>query len=838
MARQEQLASWMALHEAESEEAPYGSVLQIGSVRILLDCGNDGNFSTSVTDRIAEIASSIDLVLLSHHDLRHVGALAVCVAKHGLKAPVFATLPCVKLGTMTLYEAWLGFRAARGRTAAVEQAGSLDDIDDAMQRIRPLKFEQPLELRGKGAGIVITAHRAGYSVGGAMWRIRTKGEDVVYCVDVRHAAERHAPAAAIDSIAVGQRPSVVITDARAIDRREPASRSRKAAEEALVDTCLERLRSGGNVLIPVDATTRLVEVALVLDEAWRERKLGGAYDLVLAHSMVRNVVELSRCQLEWMASSVQRAFHDATISKKASAAHPLALREARLATNLDDALGTNSEVPKCVLASRAELDYGASAAAARALVLDPSNLIISISRTFAGTDTIVDRPVLEWSRGIISPLHGEALVAYEEERRKQRADDERREARRRRALDFAADLAQMEGDDEAADVSDEEPRHKEDAVVEGAEEVEMSIREEARASLKRKRIETLMNNKWFKMPDEEKQKLHPILTWLAIHKPRPPSPPPDEYGQPIPEIVLEAIRNTKSSLLLGLETREGFSHLREDQVKSSGAEGDERGGLASANQQEETAAAKPKPLGDAAYDDGDEDEPFVWQRDVVRLEPKCRRIRIDGLDGLCDARSLKNTLATIRPRCVVVLPSPKASDLVKFLNEKLGASATAPEPRQPADLTAVLGRAPLLDADLSWTLVDRFNKCQSDLGDGLAVVRFHDVLLAPPNDSASRRRLVAPEDIDNDQELGELPDNPTSHIWLSSKDLVLPSLKDKLEASGIKADFKAGALVCAGNILVKKLDAVNKRQNIRIEGPLCPEYFLVAGVLKSAFTLV
>lgn len=837
MARQEQLASWMALHEAESEDAPYGSVLQVGSVRILLDCGNDGNFSTSVAHRIAEVASSIDLVLLSHHDLRHVGALAVCVAKHGLKAPVFATLPCVKLGTMTLYEAWLGFRAARGRAAAVEQAGSLDDIDDAMQRIRPLKFEQPLELRGKGAGIVITAHRAGYTVGGAMWRIRTKGEDVVYCVDVRHAAERHAPAAAIDSIALGQRPSVVITDARAIDRREAATRSKKAAEELLVDACLERLRSGGNVLIPVDATTRLVEVALVLDEAWRERKLGGAYDLVLAHSMVRNVVELSRCQLEWMASGVQRAFHDATISKNASAAHPLALREARLATNLDDALGTNSAVPKCVLASRAELDYGASAAAARALVLDPANLIISISRTFAGSDPVLDRKVLEWSRGIVSPLHGEALVAYEEERREKRAADERREARRRRALDFAADLAQMEGEDEAADTSEEELRRRDDAVVEGAEDLESSIREEARASLKRKHIETLMNNKWFKMADEEKQKLHPILAWVAIHKPRPPSPPPDEYGQPIPDIVLEAIRNTKSSLLLGLETREGFSHLKEDQVKSTVADADARG-VISTDQQEETAATIPKPLGDAAYDDGDEDEPFVWQRDVVRLEPACRRIRIDGLDGLCDARSLKNTLATIRPRCVVVLPSPKASELVKFLTEKLGASATAPEPRQPADLTAVLGRAPLLDADLSWTLVDRFNKSQSDLGDGLSVVRFHDAVLLPPSDSSGPQRLVAPEDLDNEQELSELPENPTSHIWLSSKDLVLPSLKDKLEANGIKADFKAGALVCAGNILVKKLDAANKRQNIRIEGPLCPEYFLVAGVLKSALTLV
>ena len=65
-----------------------------------------------------------------------------------------ATTPAIKMGLLTMYEAWAGYRAARGRAAAAEHF-SLDDVDAAFGKIRPLKFDQPLSLRGKGAGIVV-----------------------------------------------------------------------------------------------------------------------------------------------------------------------------------------------------------------------------------------------------------------------------------------------------------------------------------------------------------------------------------------------------------------------------------------------------------------------------------------------------------------------------------------------------------------------------------------------------------------------------------------------------------------------------------------------------------
>lgn len=46
----------------------------------------------------------MDYVLLSHPDLRHLGALPYLVGRCGLAAPVYATLPVRRMGSLLLYD--------------------------------------------------------------------------------------------------------------------------------------------------------------------------------------------------------------------------------------------------------------------------------------------------------------------------------------------------------------------------------------------------------------------------------------------------------------------------------------------------------------------------------------------------------------------------------------------------------------------------------------------------------------------------------------------------------------------------------------------------------------
>lgn len=59
------------------------------------------------------IASSINVVLLSHPDTEHLGGLPHTMAKLGLQAKVFATLPVVKMGQMFLYDHCLSQKVMR-----------------------------------------------------------------------------------------------------------------------------------------------------------------------------------------------------------------------------------------------------------------------------------------------------------------------------------------------------------------------------------------------------------------------------------------------------------------------------------------------------------------------------------------------------------------------------------------------------------------------------------------------------------------------------------------------------------------------------------------------------
>lgn len=50
------------------------------------------------------VLPAVDLVLLSHPDLYHLGALPYLMCKAGLKAPVYAAAPAAKLGLMFMYD--------------------------------------------------------------------------------------------------------------------------------------------------------------------------------------------------------------------------------------------------------------------------------------------------------------------------------------------------------------------------------------------------------------------------------------------------------------------------------------------------------------------------------------------------------------------------------------------------------------------------------------------------------------------------------------------------------------------------------------------------------------
>eukprot|EP00882_Tetradesmus_deserticola_P025770 GHRQ01028334.1.p4 GENE.GHRQ01028334.1~~GHRQ01028334.1.p4 ORF type:complete len:124 (+),score=33.84 GHRQ01028334.1:433-804(+) len=99
------------LYGAKSVD-PFCFLLKIGRITVLLDCGWNERFDLRLLQPLIQVLPQVDLVLLSHPDTQHVGALPYLVAKAGLKAPVYAAAPVAKLGLMFMYDHHTGLNVS------------------------------------------------------------------------------------------------------------------------------------------------------------------------------------------------------------------------------------------------------------------------------------------------------------------------------------------------------------------------------------------------------------------------------------------------------------------------------------------------------------------------------------------------------------------------------------------------------------------------------------------------------------------------------------------------------------------------------------------------------
>lgn len=278
---------------ARSDSAVCCYLLELEGCTLLLDCGWGADFNPEELASLAEAAPRVDAVLLSHADLAHVGALPYARARLGLRAPVYATIPVVKMAQMTLYDAHASAARHRNPMATAEDAMlfSLDDVHVALAAATELVFAQLTQLPG---GVTISPHAAGHTIGGCVWRIAVGAEDILYAPEYNHQRERHLPAGSIEKIFL-DKPSLLIAPAR-----NALVAAEKAAAKSLTDYVTAALARGGDVMLPSDAAGRSLELVAVLEAHWRlHRELRGV-PVVLLQAQAFNTIEFAKSEIEWM----------------------------------------------------------------------------------------------------------------------------------------------------------------------------------------------------------------------------------------------------------------------------------------------------------------------------------------------------------------------------------------------------------------------------------------------------------------------------------------------------------------------------------------------------------
>jgi len=199
-----------------------------------------------------------------------------------------------------------------------------DEVDVAFDHISTLRYLQPTQLEGKCAGLTLTAYSAGHTLGGAVWKLRSPSSGtLLIALDWNHNRERHIDGTSLISTSVNnaltptgpssssggiadaiRRPDVLITS---MARASYTNSRRKDRDAALLDVIHNTIRGGHSVLIPVDASARLLELLVLLDQHWAFAYPHVRFPLCLVSATGKEVVERARTLMEWMTREWARA---------------------------------------------------------------------------------------------------------------------------------------------------------------------------------------------------------------------------------------------------------------------------------------------------------------------------------------------------------------------------------------------------------------------------------------------------------------------------------------------------------------------------------------------------
>eukprot|EP00796_Vickermania_ingenoplastis_P003720 gene3720-2619_t len=309
---------------APASQSPYAFFLELDDVKLLLDCGWDENFSVEYLAKLKPYAQMADAALISSPQLNACGALPF-VLKH-LKpgAMVFAAPSTSKIGLHGLLHPFLynfpnshtfsvppnteeGSLLSAGEDGGGKEAFTLtvDAIYSAFRSIRE-PFGGKVTIPAKNSPVVCATHFASRMLGGYAWTITYQIDELFYCPDYSMKSSY-----SLKRFVVPSSPKILLLETFSADKRvDAAVKEKKKYGDQLQNLFRDMqytLRSGGDVLIPVDVAGRGLEVLNLISQLLRE-KGGDTYKVVFAAVQAQELLS--------KASTMTEAFLEDVICKE------------------------------------------------------------------------------------------------------------------------------------------------------------------------------------------------------------------------------------------------------------------------------------------------------------------------------------------------------------------------------------------------------------------------------------------------------------------------------------------------------------------------------------------
>jgi len=367
--------------------------LKLGGFTVLLNCGWTESLDAKVLEPLVPHLGSLDLVLITHADLKHLGSLPYLLSKYPIAScPVVCTEPVCRLGELSCVAC---LEDREKYQAPVEDL----DVDDVlrifMSRLTALKYHENFSIQGKGRNLTVCPFPSGGQLGSAYWTLHCGHVSALYLVDYEMRRGRFLDGLELQSFlpsnsGTAPRWDVVITALPSLgsvllprqgalqppDQGQAlASRAltvaRTVSEYMLLEESISTLRKGGTVLIPVDVVGSVPELLLLFEAAWaQDRQLATNYPLVWLSSIGDMLLDQIKTRLEYMSDEVLTAF------EIKFGQNPFVLRNFRIFPTLEELTAAHPlSRPKVILTTSPYLEGGDSRELFMRLCSEPSTLL-------------------------------------------------------------------------------------------------------------------------------------------------------------------------------------------------------------------------------------------------------------------------------------------------------------------------------------------------------------------------------------------------------------------------------------------------------------------------------
>ncbi len=771
---------------------PFCFLLEVDGFKILLDCGWDLKFDEKALEPLAACAKDIDMVLLSHPDIMHLGSLPHAFARLGMACPVYGSLPVKQMGELCLRDA---LKSCPGGERA--QAFTEYDIRMTFERVTALNYSQEIRVsEGKGKGVTLTPYNAGHMIGGTIWKIEKESEVILYAVSFNHRRERHLNRFVLETF---KKPSLLITDAlnMSVDHLR-----RKQLDQRLVAGVERAMARGGDVLIPVDASARVLELLLCLQQLWTQRRLSDRFSLVFFGHTAARTLELARSQVEWMSDHCMKQINSTRIN------NPFKLPDVACVHAITDLYSVRG--PRCILATGPYGTTGFSADLLQIMSHDPNNLILfpqrgpsyTVSAQLSGVVPAPREVVMGTCRRVQmtdEEVKAEAVARAKQGQVEENANEDEGKGPEGGA-ETKADATPSDASkgDDGGDATAAAPAGATSSApaagTDNAQPKKRAPEEPARPVRKKRKRARLVAD--FPMFRYEKRKLEF-----------------DDYGEVIDRKDFEVEEDGSSAVYRARAGPKsaGGAPSAPTIPGSIGPLGIPGLGSAARDAQ---AVAWPLPPPSVRYK-------TVWEE--KKLQISCSVLFVD-FEGLADSRAIRETLRRVQPRRVVVVhAAPQDTTALKTFAEKtLGAEAFAPAALERQSVLSDMGVVQVeFDKDLLQGLefqkVDQYGVAWLDAELGTA-------------DKDSDRPYPVLQQVSPAQ-----AHRVMAHPALFLGNVKLAGLSRVLNGAGVDSEFSGGIMECSEKkVNIRKISPTQ----ISIQGALTPEYFKIRSLLYKQYAVI